>query len=95
MEIIDLFKQPVARVILNEDLDLLLKFCLKVKKENKGRKKSNIGGFQSNDIKLNSPEIRNLCNTITIHSNMFLKEIFKINQDVLLFDLWININNYK
>jgi len=95
MEIIDLFKQPVARVVLNENLISLLKFCLKIKKEDKGRKISNVGGFQSKDIKLDLKEIKNLYNQITLHSNTFIKNILQIDKNVSLNNLWININGHK
>jgi len=95
MEIIDFFRQPVARVVLNENLTLLLKFCLKIKKEDKGRKISNVGGFQSKNIKLDLKEIKNLYNQITLHSNTFIKNILQIDKNVSLSNLWININEHK
>jgi len=98
MEIVDVFKQPVARLILNENLNSLLKFCLKIRKKGESRRPkraSNISGYQSKDINLNSPEIKSLCNVITLQSNIFLKEIFNINQNLSLRNLWINFNEYK
>jgi len=95
MEIIDLFKQCVAKITLNENLTLLSKFCLKIKKQQKGRNISNIGGFQSENIELNSKEIKNLCNNITLHANEYFKNILKNKKNIFLDSLWVNVNNYK
>jgi uncharacterized protein (TIGR02466 family) len=96
MDILNLFRQPVARIILNEDLNLLSKYCLDIKKQQKSKKiVSNVGGFQSEDIKLNSPEIKNLCNSIVLHSNIFFKNVLEIKKDIFLSNIWININEYK
>jgi uncharacterized protein (TIGR02466 family) len=95
METIDIFKQPIAIIKLNEDLNELLKYCLSVKQEQEGRKFSNSGGFQSNDIDLNTPNISSLIEKINSNSNIFLKNIFLFKHDISVDNLWININEHK
>jgi len=51
MEIIDIFKQAVTKITLNENLNSLSDFCFKIKKEQKSRTYSNVGGFHCKDIK--------------------------------------------
>jgi uncharacterized protein (TIGR02466 family) len=95
METIDIFKQPVAIIKLNEDLNELLEYCLSIKQEQEGRKFSNSGGFQSNDIDLNTPNINSLIEKINLNSNTFLKNVFLSIQNISVVNLWININEYK
>jgi uncharacterized protein (TIGR02466 family) len=95
MEIVDIFKQPIAVIKLNEDLNELLKYCLSVKQEQEGRKFSNSGGFQSNDIDLNTLNINSLIENINLNSNTFLKNVFLSKQNISVVNLWININEYK
>ena len=95
MQIIELFKQPLAKIILNEDLDSLLNFCLKIKKQTKCRELSNVGGFQSEDIRSSLPPIKSLWKNITLYSNIFSKDIFKCKENISINNLWININKYK
>ena len=95
MEIVDIFKQPIAVIKLNENLNELLKYCLSIKQEQEGRKLSNSGGFQSNDINLNTPNINSLIENINLNSNTFLKNVFLSKQNISVVNLWININEYK
>jgi uncharacterized protein (TIGR02466 family) len=97
MEIVDIFKQPIAIIKLNEDLNELLKYCLSVKQEQEqeGRRLSNSGGFQSKDINLNTPNINSLIEKINSNSNIFLKNVFLSIQNISVANLWININEYK
>jgi uncharacterized protein (TIGR02466 family) len=95
METIDIFKQPIAIIKLNEDLNELLKYCLSIKQEQEGRKISNLGGFQSNDINLNNSNINSLIEKINLNSNTFLKNVFLSIQNISVVNLWININEYK
>jgi len=45
IEIVDIFKQFVAKLKLNEDLKKIIKFSFEIEKEKKGRFLSNKGGF--------------------------------------------------
>ena len=95
MEIIDIFKQAVTKITLNENLNSLSNFCFKIKKKQESRIFSNVGGFQSKDIKLDSLEIKSLCENITNYSNIFFKEVMSNKESISLDSLWININEYK
>jgi|688.fasta_scaffold630023_2 uncharacterized protein (TIGR02466 family) len=95
MEIKDIFKQPVAIIKLNENLNELLKYCLSIKKTQKGRKLSNSGGFQSNNIDLKTSNISSLIEKINLNSNTFLKKVFLSKHNISVINLWININEYK
>ena len=95
MEIVDIFKQSIAVIKLNEDLNKLCKYCLSIKQEQKSRSISNVGGFHSEDIQLNSLEIKSLCKNITNYSNIFFKDVMNNKENIGLDNLWININEYK
>ena len=79
-----------------EELDML-KFIDKYKNK-KGRIKSNINGFQSEDIPFISEKnsfLNFLNNSINHHVNIFSKEILKIKKYIELKSIWLNINKYK
>jgi uncharacterized protein (TIGR02466 family) len=94
MKIIETFKNCVGEISLNENLNDLIKFSKKLKKE-KGESKSNAGGFHSKNLNLKELILKSLIKNIEYHSNVFAKEILKINKDLKIGSMWMNINYYK
>jgi len=90
--VIDLFKIPVYKTKLNLDTKKILNYFLKLKLP--GRKFSNVGGYQSQDLNGSHPSINNLFLEIEKHSNIFSQNL-DIVGNVRLSNLWININRYK
>jgi uncharacterized protein (TIGR02466 family) len=95
METLDLFKQTLVKIYLNENLNFLLNFCLKIKKKHEGVKNSNVGGFHSNNLDKKEPLLNSLIKNIELNSNIMIKNIFKSLETVSLFNIWVNINEYK
>jgi uncharacterized protein (TIGR02466 family) len=94
MEIIEIFKQPIFKIKLNENLKTIIDFSKKLEK-NTGRTLSNVGGFQSKDLDLNEPVLTSLIKNITEYSNLFLNNHLQINKNLNLINIWLNINYFK
>jgi len=88
----EIFKEPVFQIKLNEDLNALIEFSKTLKK---GRIKSNVGGFQSEDLNLNLSELQSLNTQILKHGSNFIKEYLAVEKDVYINNLWLNKNYYK
>jgi len=95
MEIVDIFKQFVVKLKLNEDLKKIIKFSFEIEKEKKGRFLSNKGGFQSGDLNLKEPILNSLIKKIELNSNFLFNDYLKIKHQLSLDNIWININRYK
>ena len=77
------------------DIDSLTSFCYEVKRrDKKGRKISNLGGWQSGNIKKNPhPEFVKLLSEIQIAANAYHNKLqFKKEYEQKLNNIWININ---
>jgi len=94
MKVIETFKDVICEINLNENLNNFLKFSKKLQKQ-KGVKKSNIGGFQSDDLNLKEPILQLLIKNIEIYANVFCCEILKFNKKLILNNMWLNINYFK
>ena len=90
--ITNIFADPVLHVQLDEDLKSLIDFSSKLER---GRVKSNIGGFQSEDLDKNAPELESLISNILFHGNSFIKEHLHLRNDIFLNNIWLNKNYYK
>jgi len=91
--VVDFFKTGIFFSELNLDLDELLKFCYSYNQDFVRR--SNLSGIQSNDLDLNSPVFRPLLNHIYEISNHIAKSTYKINKELIISNMWFNINKYK
>ena len=91
MEIIEIFKTPIAKFVLNEDLDALAKFSRKYVKDHSSVNISNKGGYQSPDLDLNIPVLRSLREQTTRCFNQ-LKTKFFYNASLTISNMWFNIN---
>ena len=92
-EFFDLFKIPSLNVILNlNNIQLIKNKINKIRKE-KGRKISNLTGYQSNDLKIDSTFL-SFKRLIETKSNNLAKQI-GLKDNLILNNLWININKFK
>ena len=62
---------------------------------NKGRIRSNMGGYQSYDMFLDIPEIQPLIKEIEERANNFAKSFLNPNVKQVVDNMWISINGYK
>ena len=93
-EIQDIFKIPLYKTTLALKNKSLKSYCLSLPKSNKGRKLTNDGGWQSNDLSLKEPPLQDLYNAILYHSNIFLESL-EYKESAKLNNCWININGYR
>ena len=91
--IIDLFKVPVYDAFLEIDNTKLEQYCLELSKKDKGREKSNSGGWQSNDLQQDS-RMDNFVSELSKHAGFFFQEL-GLTMDAGLINIWININKYR
>lgn len=91
----EIFSVPIYTVDLDLDLDRLRQFCKYIKKnDNKGRIISNYGGYQSNELPLNTEVLSELLNEAHNHTNFFANKF--INESVqIVGNMWFNLNGYK
>ena len=93
MKLIEIFKDVVFQIQLNENLKNYIKFSKQLKKV--GRTKSNVGGFQSCNLNHDEPTLSNLIKIITFESNNFYKNFLCLKKDIKLDNIWLNINYFK
>jgi len=93
MDEINIFKTSIFVTKLNINLKNILNFCYSYKKDT--RVLSNLGGTQSSDLNINSPELKDLKYNILKSSNEIGKNIFQFNRDLNISNIWFNINKYK
>ena len=91
--IIDLFKVGVYREYLMLNNEEITKYCYNIKEKQKSKNISNKGGFHSDNLNLNDMEIKDLLNEINRKANFYSKEIGY--GDVIIDNIWCNINSYK
>ena len=94
-EYLNLFSVPIQIFKLELNIDFLIEFCYEMKRKDEiGDKRSNIGGWHSDDI-LNQihPEFVKLTNKIDDAANIYHHEIqLKKTHHQKLSNIWININ---
>ena len=90
----DIFKIPLYHVQLSLDTKNLQSFCYEWKKNNPGTVRSNVGGYHSNFLPKDNPNIQPLIQEIEQHSTAFANDFINKNPQKVG-SLWININRYK
>jgi uncharacterized protein (TIGR02466 family) len=94
MTLHNLFIQPIACFKLKQNLKNLYSFSISLKNS---RVRTNVGGFQSNDLDfLNEKELQPFIKDLIKNTKKFCK-IFSFKDDLEPFidNLWVNINGYK
>jgi uncharacterized protein (TIGR02466 family) len=78
---------------LGIDNKQLEKYCLELKEKNNGRKVSNYGGWQSNDLRFDDKDMKPLLDVVVEKMNS-LKEYLGFKQDkkISIENYWVNIN---
>ena len=89
----DIFKTPLYKESLSLNNKEMASYCYTLQKDNKGRTISNIGGWQSDDLKGIHKPFEKLIDTIIIKGNS-LAQTLDMNK-VRLYNIWVNINGYK
>jgi uncharacterized protein (TIGR02466 family) len=90
----NLFIQPIACFTLKQNLKDLYNFSTSLKNS---RIRTNVGGFQSNDLDfLNEKKLKPFIKDLIKNTNKFCKLFsFRSNLKPYIDNLWININGYK
>ena len=94
MEIIELFKLPVAQFILKENTKALTQFAHEWAKNHPSVDISNKGGYQSPSLPLDVPELQSLRQEANRCFNEF-KKVFYYNRKLEISNMWLNINPPK
>ena len=90
----DIFKISILSVQLDLDVKSIETFCMKHKISNDGRKRSNIGGYQSNALDIGDKYLKPLVKEINKHSKI-MTEQYAIDKECYYIDMWFNINGNK
>ena len=91
----DIFSVPILQTELNLDVELLTEFCFELwEKDNKGVIKSNVGGWQSDDIKEEQhPELQKLFLEIRKYISVYKMKVgSKKELESIIVNGWFNIN---
>ena len=88
--ILNMFTIPVDVNNNINDIETIREYCLSYKSKNISRLKSNVNGWQSNDLQGTHMPLNNLFKLIEKKSNEFAKQIGL--KEVRLDNIWININ---
>tara|TARA_Y100001973_G_C5164000_1_gene315065 strand:+ start:727 stop:1281 length:555 start_codon:yes stop_codon:yes gene_type:complete len=89
---INLFKIPIEGYQLKQNLSFLKQKSIEIENQSTTVSKSNLGGFNSGNI---DPTIfAELTKDILHYGNIFFKK-FNFKKELLLDNIWININRYK
>ena len=70
-------------------------YCDKVRELDTGRKVSNKGGYQSNDLTLSDSQLKPLQDHILKETSRFSSTFNFIHKSFKVNNMWININGYK
>ena len=90
----EIFKVPIYSVQLDLDIKKLQSYCKEYEnKDNVGRIRSNVGGYQSNDLTLDDVSLQSIIKEIETYSTKFAEEILYCKQVIM--NMWFNVNRYK
>ena len=92
--IYDIFKIGVYQKNLNCNLQKLTDFSEWCEKNTSSAKISNLTGYQSNNLDLSQPIIKDLIEKLNKSVEDYCDEL-KINGNLKLSNVWVNINRYK
>jgi len=92
----DISTTSIFSINLNLDLDKIQKYCRTLQKKDKGKRISNVGGWQSSNLEGEHLPLNNLLLEIEKNSIKFSEELkFNTGSKFNLANIWININKYK
>ena len=88
-----LFETHILHKHLDLNLEAIKHHCRGIRIHGKGREVSNIGGWQSEDLYGDHPELYDLFESIDEYGNEYSQHV---NRDhVKLDNVWVNFNGYK
>jgi|TARA_R100000005_G_C4912515_1_gene149534 uncharacterized protein (TIGR02466 family) len=94
MEVRELFACPVYVKQLNCDHESIAEWCLKQKKFDRGRIKTNVGGWQSTDYNGRPEKLSNLFTELQNSLIEYCKSL-QIVECKNISNYWINVNGYQ
>jgi uncharacterized protein (TIGR02466 family) len=88
------FPSPISSEYLNKvDNEKIKEYCLFLRDSDAGRTVSNIGGWQSNDLDIETPELQELFSEIRNQLHVLKTEAgMKDNVELDISNIWINVN---
>lgn len=89
----DIFRIPVYAEETNLNNETMAQYCMSLMQNQKGRKVSNQGGWQSEDLQGIHYPLNSLFQTIVKSVNTFATQLHLPEQKID--NIWININGYK
>ena len=98
MRIIDLHAMPLAysNLDLNKQHQKQMNSFIKNELTNIGRVRSNVGGYQSDNLDfLKDPFLNLLKDIIEERANIFVRDVMQIEKNLSLGNMWLNVNGYK
>lgn len=96
MKKMDIFGCPIMFNDIKLDNKILEKFILNLKKTQKSRFLSNVGGWQSNDLRLDTKELEPLLSDIIKCCVEYgIQQKFKNKSKISLTNIWANVNEFK
>ena len=90
----DIFKISIYKRKLALNIKEIENYCYQLKDKNKGRVRTNVGGWQSNDLLKDNKILNHLISSIVDNSNEFAKHL-DFKKKLSMDNIWININSYK
>ena len=87
MKINDIFKIPVYETQLGLDVEQMKRYCLLHEIDNETRELSNAGGYQSNNLNGEFPDLNDLFVEINEHANNFSKTLQLGNVNLTMYGL--------
>jgi uncharacterized protein (TIGR02466 family) len=91
----ELFGIPVHRYSLSIDNTPLINYSYKLRQQQKSRQLSNNGGWQSEDLSVDTKEIVPLIEAIKHNILLYIQHCSFKKLEYKLDSMWININGYK
>tara|TARA_B100000745_G_scaffold266980_1_gene192519 strand:+ start:289 stop:852 length:564 start_codon:yes stop_codon:yes gene_type:complete len=85
----EIFPVQIYEVKLELDTEKIQSYCKEYQSTHDSANKSNVGGYQSQDLQLNNPILQPLITKLEHHSSNF-----RGNTQVIS-NMWFNINQYK
>jgi len=95
MELIEIFKQPIFKIKLDENLNEIQNFCLNIYEKEKNTNFLKFNTFKSNDLNINEFPFITLIKKIEIYSNKITKDVFCLKNKVSLSNIWFTVNKFK
>ena len=88
------FPIPIIQTVFNIDNETIKEFCLEQEQNTPGVMQSNVGGYQSPNLQLDTPELAELMGAIEWSLNEYIEDLI-YPPPLSVVNMWFNINYYK